>query len=314
MHLSPALPLAALALLPAIAARAEPLDLDLARLGAPHPIVQARLNGGSPDDPANVQAAGEARARFARLASQLALSFSAPLLQPASTTGYSGFDVALEGAYVGVRPGGAGGVSDWPTRSMQPHELTLASVHVRKALPFSLEVGGRMIYLSQSSCFGAQVEGKWALNEGIDLLPEVAVRGAWTEILGARDLNLGTAELDLIVSKRWAVGAFTALTPYLAARYAWVFASSEMIDFEPAAGQPPADAVFGEAAFPALRGGFYRTTAGLRVTSRLVSLAAEATWFPGSTQGEPSAADPNAYPRHRVPASWGGAARVGLEF
>lgn len=303
---------AALAVVPALV-RAEPLDLDLARLGAPSAQVQAALAGRRNPTAEDVQAASDARERFALLSSEVALAFSSPLLQPASTTGHAGFDVGLEAALVGVHANEIGGVDAWPTRGMDPRELTLAALHVRKALPFSFELGGRMLYLSQSSYVGAQLEAKWALEEGFDRLPDIAVRGAWTEVFGQKDWNLGTGELDLIVSKRWGVNAVTSLTPYLAARYSWLNASSDAIAFQPASASDPAAALETQAAFPRLHGGFYRTTLGVRMTAYLVSLAAEATYLAGSTRGESSPGEDD-YPRHRVRGSWGGALRCGLEF
>jgi hypothetical protein len=307
-----ALVLAAALVVPALA-RAEPLDLDLVRLGAPSPQVQAALAGRRTPSAADVQAASDAKKRFALLSTEVALAFSSPLLQPASTTGHAGFDLALEVASVGVHPEVIGGIDAWPTRSMDPHELSLASIHVRKALPFSFELGGRMTYLSQSSYVGGQIEAKWALEEGFDRLPDIALRGAWTQVFGQKDWNLGTGELDLIVSKRWGVNAVTSFTPYLAARYSWLDASSDAIAFQPASSSDPTAAVETQAAFPGLHGGFYRTTLGVRMTASLVSLAAEATYLGGSTHGESSAGEDD-YPRHRVPSSWGGAFRFGFEF
>jgi hypothetical protein len=179
---------AVLALAAAPPARAEPLDLDLARLGAPDPDVWTSVAGGTVD--ANALAR-ESRQRFAILSSQMALALSSAILQPASTTGYAGFDVGLEVASVPVDPGAVGaavpaGFSNraWPTRASQPDLIHLPSIHVRKALPFSFELGGRMIYLAQSSYYAAQGEAKWALNEGFERLPDVAVRVAYTRLFG----------------------------------------------------------------------------------------------------------------------------------
>jgi hypothetical protein len=304
---------AALLILPATAA-AEPLDLDLYRLGAPNASAWEAM-GESPADAARL--AGDAKKRFAILSSEMALAFSAAVLQPASTTGHAGFDFELEGAYVAVHPeviGSAGATSGfaardmWPTRSMTPHELFVPSFHVRKALPFSFELGGRMLYLSQSSLFAAQLEGKWALNEGFDVLPDVAVRAAWTQVFGQRDWNLGTGDLDLIVSKRWGVNAVTSFTPYLAARFTFVNASTDVMDFAPAAGDPAAT----QAAFPTLRTAAYRTTLGLRMTAYVVSMAAEATYFAGKSYSGGSGEDE--YPDFGLDAAWGGAFKFGFEF
>jgi hypothetical protein len=318
---------AALLSLRSAPALAEPLDLELSRLGAPSAEVwtQAASNAGlTIDAPTAAALANESKTRFAVLSTETALALSSALLQPASTTGHAGFDVQLEAAYAGVHPqsigstslGGFGPRSPWQTRGLVPHELFLPSVHVRKALPFSFELGGRMIYLSQSSYFAAQVEGKWALNEGSAVLPDVAVRAAYTKLFGHRDLDLGAMEVDLVASKRWGVNGVTSLTPYAAARFSYVSASSEVIDFSPTTrpGATESETRVSQAAFPKLRNGFYRTTAGVRLTAYLVSLAAEATYFGGKRHEGESAPDAGEYGDFTLPSSWAGALKFGWEF
>jgi hypothetical protein len=322
---------AALALANARTAGANPLDLDLARLGAPSAAVWnaigANLAPGVPIDAARL--AGDAKLRFATLSAETALALSSPLLQPASTTGHSGFDFGLEAAYAQVHPAPIGEATfpstpafgprtPWQTRGLVPHELFLPSFHVRKALPFSFELGGRVTYLSQSSYFAAQVEGKWALNEGFEYLPDVALRVAHTELLGQRDWNLGATDFGLLVSKRWGVNAVSSLTPYAAARYTFVRASSETIDFGPARADPPAPGTLDpratQASFPSLRKGLYRTTVGLRLTASLVSMALEATYFGGATISGESVPALDQYPDVELSSTWTGAFRFGWEF
>jgi hypothetical protein len=322
MYRPQALLLAAAVALRAAPAAAEPMDLDLARLGSPSASVYTAL-GLSAGDAAHL--ANDAKARFALLSTETALAFSSAILHPASTTGYAGFDFDLEAAYVGVHPNAAMGTplatspgsafdprTPWQTRSLVPHELFLPSFHVRKALPFSFELGGRMIYLSQSSYFAGQLEGKWAFNEGFDVLPDIALRAAYTRVFGERDWNLSSTDLGVIVSKRWGVNGVTSFTPYFAARFTFVDASSKMMDFAPAAASPT-DPLRTMAAFPTFRTAFYRSTFGLRMTAYAVSLAAEATYFGGSKKGVSAPGDDD-YPTFTVPASWGGAVRFGWEF
>ncbi|WP_243337329.1 hypothetical protein [Anaeromyxobacter soli] len=333
--LAPIAVAAVLSLRPGLALAGEPLDLDLARLGAPSADVWKRL-AKVQDTPFTLSdseaalLASEAKTRFAILSTETALALSSAILTPASTTGYVGFDVDLEAAYVAVHPGTVGRTSfgsppvfeprgPWQTRSMTPHELFLPSVHVRKSLPFSLELGGRMIYLSQSSYFGAQVEGKWALNEGFRVLPDLAVRVAHTQLFGQRDWNLGATDLDLMVSKRFGVNGVTSFTPYLAGRFTYVGASSETMDFGPrraggTTATAPADLRSTQAAFPKLRAGFYRTTAGVRFTAHVVSLAGEVTYFGGATKDGKANPAADEYPDYRLASTWGGALKAGWEF
>ncbi len=331
---------AALAALPT-PGRAEPLDLDLAQLGAPDPAVWEaiirRTRGLAADAPLSpdelafaASAASAAKQRFALLSSEMALALSSAILQPAATTGHSGFEFSLETAYVGVhpttvsngtvpasvagQPGFVAARDNWPA-SMKPSDLTVPAFHVRKALPFSFELGGRVIYLSQSSYFAGQVEAKWALNEGFEYVPDVALRGAWTQLFGQRDWSLGTGDVDLMVSRRWGVNGVTSFTPYAALRFTFVNASTDVMDFWPVEGAAPSVAgTQTQAAFPTLHAAYYRTTAGLRFTAYAVSLAGEVTYFGGSTQhgkDNPSAGE---YPDFKVASSWGGAFHLGFQF
>jgi hypothetical protein len=326
--------LAVILLRAAPALAAEPLDLDLARLGAPSADVwknlgcyatgvypctvpQAYLDGAQ-------QASLDARQRFALLSSEMALALTNTLLEPASTTGMSGFDVSAEAGYAQVHtdvigrsaiPGAADPAKYWPTHTMTPHELFVPSVHVRKALPFSFEVGGRILYLSQSSYFAAQIEGRWALNEGMAGIPDLAVRVARTQLYGQRDWRLGATDVDLVVSKRFGVNGVTSFTPYAGARFTFLDASTAVMDFGPArpAGTPPEQAENTQAAFPTLNAIFYRTTVGIRMTSYLVSMAGEVTYGAGGTFGKDSPAA-DQYPKYKVRSSLGGAFRFGFEF
>ena len=337
--------LAAIIAMTAVPAGAhEPLDVDLAKLGPPtQEVWLAQLgcltptaNTCSPQQVADAAAmAGDARVRFGRLATDLAMAFTSSLLEPASTTGYNGFQLGFEVGYVGVSAESLGGTTAsfpaatyggarpyWATASEQPSSLMVPSVHVRKGLPYSFEVGGRFSYLSQSSYFAAQLEGKWAFVEGYKKYPDAAVRVAWTKVLGPDDLDLSTREIDLLASKRFGVSPVMSLTPYLAFRFTWLDASTKPLAFAPdyTATTPPtptpgtpAELALTTAGFPTVSSRLYRTTAGVRMTTYAVSMALELTYLGSSSQGKdaPGATDT---PKYTVPASLSGAFTFGFEF
>ena len=247
-------PLALLAAVLALAApparAGEPLDMDITRLGPPSAYVWALTHCSSlpcattPEDEA---LASDARMRFAMLSSELALSLSSALLQPAATVGHSGFAFDLEVAYTQVHKEVVGTAPPfpaapatpafprnyWPTRTKTPAQLVVPSFHVRKSLPYSLELGGRILHISQSSYAAAQLTLKWAIQEGYAKIPDVAVMAAHTIFLGQKDLNLSSTDLTLVTSKRFGVNAVTSLTPYLAFRLLRVKASSDPIGYAP---------------------------------------------------------------------------------
>jgi hypothetical protein len=318
------------------AARGEPLDLDLSRLGAPDQnvwdVIEVRSGvtlGGTPE-----QLAAEAKQRFAILSSELALALSGPILAPASTTGHAGFDVALEGAYapvhgdpVGVAPGAGFSNQPWTAGVTAPSSVTTTGLHVRKAFPFSFEIGGRLTYLNQSSYYAAQGEAKWALNEGFQYVPDFAVRIAYTRLFNQPDWNLGATDVDLMISKRWGVNAVTSFTPYLAARFTYVNASSEPMNFwtpdpapttttPPPPSAAPAEMTAAVARFPNLNVGYYRTTLGVRMTAGVVSLALEGTYFGGKkySGGDAATLAAGEYGDFEVQSSFAAAAKLGWEF
>ena len=320
-------PLALLAAVLALAAptaqAGEPLDLDITLLGPPSAQVWANARcfpAAPPCAPtaADVALANDARTRFAMLSSELALSLSSSLLEPAATIGHSGFSFDLESAYTTVHKGVVGTTAFapagtdyprnyWPTRTKTPSGLLVPSFHVRKALPFSIELGGRVLYLSQSSYFAVQLHGKWALQEGYAMIPDVALLAAHTIFLGQKDFNLSSTDLTLMTSKRFGVNAIMSLTPYLAARFLLVHAGSDPIGYAPA-NSSRATVVADTAAFPSLERTLYRTTLGVRMTAFATSLAAEVTYFGGKS----SKAGP--YPAYSLQSSLSGAFKLGFEF
>jgi hypothetical protein len=306
----------------------EPLDMDITRLGPPGASVWAiarcyNVPGCDPTVNSTDQAlASDARMRFAMLSSELALSLSSALLQPAATVGHSGFAFDLEVAYTQVhkevvgtegfaRAPGSFPRNYWPTHNKTPAQLVVPSFHVRKSLPFSLELGGRILHISQSSYAAAQLTLKWAIQEGYAKIPDVAVMAAHTIFLGQKDLNLSSTDLTLLTSKRFGVNAVTSLTPYLAFRLLRVKASSDPIGYAPDQPTPadPALIVAAAAEFPSLKRNLYRTTLGLRMTAAAVTMAIEGTWFGGGSYE--ASAD---YPAYRLESSLAGAFKFGFEF
>lgn len=313
MRRSLALAAIAAAALRAAPARGEPLDVDLRRLGVPDAQVCASVACTSPGNEFN--AAAEARQRFALLATQLGLALDSFILAPANTIGHSGFEFTFEAAYAPATfdPALFAGYS--PFKGDPPTSFLLPSFHVRKALPYSFEVGARAIYLNQSTEFATQVELKWAVNEGIDYAPDVAVRAVATRLFGVRDLDLGVYGVDAMVSKRFGVGGVMSLTPYGAARLSWLWARSGWIQYGPDPYAVPTTA----ASFPELAASAHRFTRfalGLRMIASSLTVSLEGTYTLGRTFDGPAPDQlgANDYPTFEVPAMFSAAANFGFTF
>lgn len=318
MRRSLALAAIAASALRAAPARGEPLDISLRPLGVPSADVACRITTGcAAPGAAEYQAAADARQRFASMALQLGLALDSFILAPANTVGHSGFEFGFEVAYAPQSLDSALFAGRSPYFSGLPGSLVMPAFHVRKALPYSLEVGGRAIYLNQSTEFATQLEAKWALNEGIEYLPDLALRFAVTKFFGVRDLDLGVYSLDAVLGKRFGIGGVLSLTPYLAGRLSWVWAGTGAIQYGNAA--DPNTAAATAAPFPELSAAghrFTRAALGLRMIASAVTLSLEGTYTLAQTFTGPAAAQlgPTDYPTFDVPAAFSAAASFGFNF
>lgn len=203
------------ALLSSAAASAGPNDFQLRQLGNPLP------NGAGANPAAN--------ANFRIFARELGAAINSTNLMPPETLGHSGFAVNAELSLVHLK-------TDefiFPTQETFGGPLLLPSIHLRKGLPFSFEVGSRVGWLDKSRMGVVSVEGKWALNEGFAYLPDVGLRGHVSRLVNSRDFHLTTMGLDVGVGKQLAVGGMVTLTPYVGWNLVWVSAQSNTVDFRP---------------------------------------------------------------------------------
>ena len=204
MTSSPRLALAA-ALLAASAAAADPYDFQI-----------HELRDSSTDPNENFRA-------FVR---ELGAALTSVSLTPPETLGHSAFAVNAELSVVQLR-------QQLPTERDIQGALLVPSVHVRKGLPFSLELGARAAWIEKSRMAAGTAELKWAINEGFGYLPDVSLRGSVTKLFGTRDFDLTAGGADLAVGKEFAIGGMITLTPYVGWNLVWVGASSNTIDFRP---------------------------------------------------------------------------------
>jgi hypothetical protein len=209
------------------AAYADRNDLQITKFGNPSPFT----NSGSTTDSANFNP--EANGDFRAFARTFAAVITSKNLMPPETLGHAGFSVNAELGVVALpRPGREDGQVTLPTERDQTPELLIPSVHVRKGLPFSLELGTRIGWIDRSSMFTATGELKWAVNEGFTWLPDIGVRAHVTRLLGNKDFDLTAAGLDVGVGKQFPLGGMVTLTPYGGLDFVGVAASTDTLDFD----------------------------------------------------------------------------------
>ncbi|MFO0594208.1 MAG: hypothetical protein U0228_02860 [Myxococcaceae bacterium] len=204
-------------LLAPLTARADAYDFKVYQLGNP----QEGRTGSVP----------EANANFRAFARRLAAAMSSVNLSPPETLGHSAFAISAELSVVDLQ--GATAPTQMPTEKPMSGVLLLPSVHLRKGLPWSFEVGVRAAWFEKSRMGTGTLELKWALNEGFTYLPDIGVRGYVTKILNSRDFDVTTGGFDLGLGKQFAIGGMVTLTPYIGWNLAFVGASTGNVDFNP---------------------------------------------------------------------------------
>jgi hypothetical protein len=124
---------------------------------------------------------------------------------PAEPQGVTGFDIGVEASFVKLDSP----VWDRVLVGDAPSYLAVPRLHVRKGLPFNLDIGASYAAVPDSNIelFGAELQ--WAILEGSTATPALALRGSYSTLRGVDDLDLQTMAADAVVSK-----GFLMLTPY----------------------------------------------------------------------------------------------------
>ncbi|WP_224243935.1 hypothetical protein [Hyalangium gracile] len=213
--------LALATLLSGVAAYADQNDLRITLLGKPD-----ELPGECNQEQLETCATGNSR--FQAFARAFAAGIASTNLMPPETLGHAGFNLNLELSVVSLPSSIA-----IPTEGTQPSTVLVPSFHIRKGLPFSIEMGGRVGWVEKSRMVAATGELKWAVNEGFTYLPDLGVRAHVTRLMGVRDFGLTSAGLDLGIGKQFPLGGMITLTPYGGLDFNFVGADTSTLDFNP---------------------------------------------------------------------------------
>ena len=128
---------------------------------------------------------------------------------PAEPGGLTGFDIGVETSFVEVDSD----VWDQVFESQDtPGYVVIPKVHVRKGLPFGIDLGASYAMVPDSNIEVLGGEIQFAIMDGSAALPALALRGHYSTLLGVDDLDLEVYGGDLVLSK-----GFLFLTPYIGA-------------------------------------------------------------------------------------------------
>jgi hypothetical protein len=219
------------------AAMARPLDISLRGLGRPD--LDPACATDSLGCPTTLRLRG--------LSAELAMALAPRVLQPAETLGVAGFELSAATTLSSISnkadywQGQPGAPIIEPGNTV-PSMLVVPTVHLRKGLPLSTELGVEASYLAQSQLFMLGAELKVALHEQfIEYLPAVALRIAAARLFGSTELEMLTFEADGMISYAFGIGGMVQLTPYLGYGQLAVHVNTAVLDETPYVVLDPTD-------------------------------------------------------------------------
>jgi len=155
-------------------------------------------------------AAGFANDQFKSFAREAGAMAAYRGVAPAEPQGLTGFDIGVEASFVDIDSSVWNEVLTETTDP--PTYLVVPRLHVRKGLPFNIDVGAMYAQVPDSNItlWGGEVQ--LALLEGTTATPALALRGSYSSLEGVDDLDLQTYAADAVLSK-----GFLMFTPYIGA-------------------------------------------------------------------------------------------------
>lgn len=181
-------------------------------------------------------------------------SILAPMhFQSARTLGEEGFEIAVESKMSfstednsswRATNKNADAKPDANGNYAAPDVFATMQLHMRKGLPFSLEVEGVFNWLADSEIFYVGAGLRWAITEGWWFLPDISVRAHAGTIVGAAEISLINVNMDVAISYTWGLGGIASITPYAGYSLLTSWASSRPLVL-PGDGSGTRESVFG---------------------------------------------------------------------
>jgi hypothetical protein len=174
-------------------------------------------------------------AAFKSLAHELGLVMTPSSLQPAETTGQSGFDFGLDYTFHTMNFDQA----YWRDARQDPSVPLLMTLGARARkgfvlpVPLTSEVEFGALWLVDSQLLNLGTNIRVALNEGFRWIPDLAVQAGINRMVGSKDLDLFTVTAGGQISKGFGIMGSVNLCPFIGYQSVWVNASSRIVDAGP---------------------------------------------------------------------------------
>lgn len=149
---------------------------------------------------------GMTQSTFRDFSNEMGIVLSYKSVMPAEPLGITGFDIGLEATAVKI--------SDRAWRNAfedkdAPSYLIVPKIRAVKGLPFGVDIGAFYSQVPDTNIRLIGGEVKYAVLEGSTVMPAIAIRGTYTQLLGVSELDFKTYGIDASISK-----GFLMFTPY----------------------------------------------------------------------------------------------------
>lgn len=220
---------------------------------------------------------------FRSLSSELGVLMAPKPVDTADSLGLSGFAVSAD-ISLNTISNKAGYWQD--TTRGDPSKLApTLQVMGRKGLWPGIEIGAGATHLFNSRMWTISGYGKVALHEGFHHLPipSIALRGMFSRLVGAEDMNMTTGSADVSISHVFGLGKTVNVTPYAGYQALFIIARSGVLDVTPTTDEylnpsgKLSEFVFKDAGV-IMR---HRPFLGLRFIFSVIRVTAEAMIIPG---------------------------------
>src|SRR5690606_21756076 len=190
-------------------------------------------------------------AAFLNLVHQFGMAIAPSAMYDGRTTGYGGFEIAVEGTYTAVngdadymKRGTRGPGDPVSGRASEENDspaslLQLYSLRVRKGFGFGFETGLQFGFMPNTSLVSGGADIRMSILEGFrrgvpGYLPDFAIMGSARTITGTAQVQLTVAAASAVLSKPLTIAQTAVVTPWVGYQHLFIFGDSGVIDFTPA--------------------------------------------------------------------------------
>jgi len=160
---------------------------------------------------------------FKAYANELSVVFAPKFVGPAATLGSNGFELSLNIGLTTINK------NKWEKASTNPGSLvSVSQVRIAKGLPYSLQIGGVITHIFESTLWAMALELRAAVLEGIRYAPDISFGVGVGTLLNSGDLAIVQATPSVIISKEFNVVGLFTLAPFAGYNMVYTHAASHL--------------------------------------------------------------------------------------